>query len=110
MMSPTKKMVDDLITSKAVFVVSKSFCPYCRKTRGILKKYKIDPEVFEWLDIDKRDDCEKIRKYMARLTGARSVPRVFIGGKFVGGGDEIEVAHRNGELAELLQQAGALRG
>ena len=93
-MSATKQLVDDLIQSKAVFVVSKSYCPYCRKTRDILKEYKIDQEVFEWLDIDKRDNCEKMQKYMARLTGGRSVPRVFVGGKFVGGGDEIETAHR----------------
>ena len=32
---------------------------------------------------------------MSELTGARSVPRVFIGGKFYGGGDEMMNMHRN---------------
>ena len=70
-----KQMLDDFIANKAVFVVSKSYCPYCKKTKDILKKYKIKKEVFQWLDIDKLDDCEKIQKYMEKLTGERSVPR-----------------------------------
>ena len=32
---------------------------------------------------------------MKALTGARSVPRVFIDGKCIGGGDETMAAHRN---------------
>ena len=87
-------MIDDFIANKAVFVISKSYFPYCKMTKDILKKYKINKEVFEWLDIDKLDDSEKIQKYMGKLTGARSVPSVFVGGQFVGGGDETEAAHR----------------
>ena len=45
---------------------------------------------------------------MKKLTGGRSVPRVFIGGNFVGGGDETEAAHRDGKLQALLEAAGAL--
>ena len=40
---------------------------------------------------------------MKKLTGARSVPRVFINGKFVGGGDDVAQKARNGDLAKLLQ-------
>ena len=94
MPSAGKELLDDSIKNKAVFVVSKSYCPYCKKTKEILKKYKINSDVFKWLDIDKLDDEEKIQKYMMKLTGARSVPRVFIGGKFFGGGDQTEDAHR----------------
>ena len=46
---------------------------------------------------------------MKKLTGGRSVPRVFIGGKFLGGGDETEAAHREGKLQALLEAAGALQ-
>ncbi len=42
------------------------------------------------------------------MTGARSVPRVFIGGKFVGGGTEVQEMQRNGRLAKLLKEVGAL--
>ena len=45
---------------------------------------------------------------MKKKTGGRSVPRVFVGGKFLGGGDETEAAHRSGDLQGLLESAGAL--
>ena len=45
---------------------------------------------------------------MKKLTGGRSVPRVFIGGQFVGGGDETAAFHRDGKLQALLEASGAL--
>lgn len=45
---------------------------------------------------------------MKQLTGGRSVPRVFIGGACIGGGDETEAAHRSGKLQGMLESAGAL--
>jgi len=45
---------------------------------------------------------------MKQLTGGRSVPRVFIGGKFIGGGDETMAAHKGGKLEKMLNDAGAI--
>ena len=39
---------------------------------------------------------------MGTLTGGKSVPRVFIGGKFEGGGDDMVNKAKNGELKKLL--------
>ena len=36
------------------------------------------------------------------------VPRVFIGGKFVGGGDDVKKLQDTGKLKPLLENAGAL--
>eukprot|EP00960_Hanusia_phi_P016374 482691-Hanusia_phi.AAC.3 len=36
---------------------------------------------YEAMELDKRDDGSDIQDYMLSLTGARSVPRVFVGGK-----------------------------
>ena len=94
MPSDVKQMIGDFIKNKAVFVVAKSYCPYCKKTKAILKKYNINKAVIEWLDIDKRTDAEAIQRYMGELTGATTVPRVFIGGKFLGGADDTEAAHK----------------
>jgi hypothetical protein len=38
--------------------------------------------------LDQRDDGDAIQAALAEITGGRSVPRVFIGGKFIGGGDD----------------------
>ena len=77
-----------------------------------MNNYKINPDNFEWLEIEDREDCNEIQvltqmsdknsrkgaqmlqAYMKQLTGASSVPRVFIGGSCIGGGDETSGAHR----------------
>ena len=53
-------------------------------------------------------DGDAIMDYLLSITGARTVPRVFIGGKFIGGGTETRGLHQEGKLVPLLQFAGAL--
>lgn len=49
-----------------------------------------------------------IQDALGDLTGARSVPRVFIGGKFIGGGDDTVRKADSGELKQLLTAAGVV--
>ena len=44
--------------------------------------------------------------YLGQLTGATSVPRVFVGGKCIGGGDDTAAAEASGSLAGLLKELG----
>lgn len=44
-----------------------------------------------------------IQDELYRLTGARTVPRVFIHQKFYGGGDDTAAGVRSGEVQELVQ-------
>ena len=53
-------------------------------------------------------DGNDIQDYLLQLTGARSVPRVFIGGKCIGGGSETKGLHETGQLVPLLKSVGAL--
>ena len=43
------------------------------------------------IELDTRDDGEAIQDALLELTGGRSVPRVFIDGQFIGGGDDTDV-------------------
>ena len=60
------------------------------------------------MQLDERQDGDAIQDYLNQLTGGRSVPRVFIAGKFIGGGDDTVAKQQSGELKKILQQAGAL--
>jgi hypothetical protein len=40
------------------------------------------------VQLDQRDDGDAIQAALGEITGGKSVPRVFIGGKFIGGGDD----------------------
>lgn len=54
------------------------------------------------------DDCDAIQDYLSEKTGARTVPRVFIKGKCIGGGSETRTLKDQGKLVPMLKEAGAL--
>uniref|UniRef100_A0A914UWY6 Glutaredoxin domain-containing protein n=1 Tax=Plectus sambesii TaxID=2011161 RepID=A0A914UWY6_9BILA len=109
-MASAKEFVDKMVNGKKVVVFSKSYCPYCHKAKSALQSFKLPAEVLEWIELDERGDLDgdAIQDYLLSVTGGRSVPRVFIGGKFFGGGDDTAAARKNGTLEKLLKDTGAL--
>ncbi|KAL4228294.1 Glutaredoxin [Mactra antiquata] len=107
-MGDVKQMVDRKIKEKKVMVFSKSYCPYCTKAKKALKVYVDDgtlkEEDYDVMEIENNKDCDAIQRHLKTLTGATSVPRVFINGKCIGGGDETAAAHSNGALKKMLLQ------
>ena len=86
-----------------------AICDHARsnKIKDVFSNFKNNLYKFEVLDIDGRDDTSVLQFYLGQKTGAssvlsaqcsvpseRAVPRVFIGGKDVGGWDEVDAAHR----------------
>ena len=100
--------------------------------KNVLNKYDIPPEKMKVLEIDRERDCSKIQDYMQQITGGRTVfkkndsekpftryqvnldsiyfqvPRVFIKGECIGGGNETSSAHKSGVLERKLRAAGAI--
>lgn len=89
----------------SVVVWSKTYCPYCDKAKASFKKLGVVPHVVE---LDLRSDGDAFQAALGELTGATSVPRVFVGNAFIGGGDDTAAAERSGKLAQLCKAAGAL--
>lgn len=83
-----KLLVDSKINSKKVMVFSKSFCPYCTNAKKVLSEYRLPPDDYEVMEIENDPQCSEIQAYLKLLTGASSVPRVFINGRCIGGGDD----------------------
>ena len=79
----------------------------CVPELGTLWHERYNTECFV-MQLDERQDGDAIQDYLNQLTGGRSVPRVFVAGKFIGGGDDTVAKQQSGELKQLLQQAGAL--
>ncbi|VDO61541.1 unnamed protein product [Heligmosomoides polygyrus] len=103
-----KSFVDGLLKANKVVVFSKSYCPYCHKARAALESVNIKKDALEWIEIDGRPDMNEIQDYLQSLTGARSVPRVFINQKFFGGGDDTAAGAKNGKLLQALKEAQAI--
>ena len=57
--------IEKKIGEKPVFVISKSYCPFCKKAKQVLKKYNIKPENIEIMEIDNDEDCNEIQVKLA---------------------------------------------
>jgi glutaredoxin 3 len=106
-MSSAKAVVSEAIEANKVVVFSKTYCPYCTKAKRALTQF-LEPSQFFVVELDERNDGSAIQDALLEVTGGRSVPRVFVGGKFIGGGDDTARMASNGELKALLEQSGAL--
>ena len=96
----------DLFPTKTVF--SKSYCPYCHKAKDAIRSALGQPGIAAttiW-ELDERQDGNEIQSYLGQKTGASTVPRVFVGGKFLGGGDDTARAAKDGTLVKLAREAG----
>ena len=99
-----KKWVDEKIAANAVVVISKSHCPYCPQTAQVLKKYDANVHKIE-INRMPNQQMQAIQAYCNQLTGASSVPRVFIGGQSVGGCDDTKALDRDGTLKRMIVEA-----
>ena len=98
--------INALIKQHKAIVFSKTYCPYCTNAKQAFAAIGVAPHVIE-LDQDAATTAE-YQAALGKLTGATSVPRVFINGKFLGGGDDTVAAQKSGRLAELCREAGIL--
>merc|ERR1711879_56478 len=97
-----RDFVDDAIANNPVVVFSKSYCPYCRRAKGLLNELGAKAFVLE-LDIDPRG--RSIQAYLQEKTGQRTVPNIVIGGKHIGGADSLTSLHASGNLQDMIDNA-----
>ncbi len=70
----TKALQDNL-----VMVFSKSYCPHCLRAKRVLDA-ELGQSKYVVMELENRPDCAAIQDYLRQLTGARTVPRVFLQG------------------------------
>lgn len=87
------------IASNNVVVFSKSYCPYCKKTKALLNERGIGAKVFE---LDTMSNGDELQAALLSFSGQRTVPNVFVKGKHLGGNDDTQAAARSGKLDEML--------
>ena len=107
--------VNSKIQSGKVVVFIKPTCPYCRRTQKLLSELPFKQGLLEFVDIQilyligANGDTDEIQDYLQQLTGARTVPRVFIGKDCIGGCTDLVNIHERGELLTRIKQIGALQ-
>ena len=74
-------------------------CPYCATARNLLITNKIDHE-----EVDITPDSSNWRDKLQKTSGGeRSVPQVYIDGKYMGQDDELKVLIDSKEIYEIIK-------
>ena len=104
--------IQSTVKQYPVVVFSKPTCPYCRKAMEALSLEGVSvdktPKAILVVDLTHHEHGSIIQDRLQELTGRRTVPNVFIGGKNIGGGDETVELHQSGGLTPLLREANAI--
>ncbi len=79
-----------------IVIYAKDGCPYCDMAKRLLAS-----KGQRWTEIDVETDAAR-RREMVERSGQRTVPQIFIGGRHVGGFDELKALEDSGELDALL--------
>lgn len=95
----SKEQVQDLIASDTVVIFSKTKCPYCKMAKQVFDNLK---KKYTAIELDEREDGDDIQSILGDMTGARTVPRVFVKGECLGGGTDVKKLFDSGELQKKL--------
>ncbi|XP_061635545.1 glutaredoxin 2 isoform X1 [Phyllopteryx taeniolatus] len=95
------KFVHELVSQNCVVIFSKTTCPYCKMAKNVFNEIGASYKVIE---LDEHNDGRKLQEALAQMTGAKTVPRVFINGNCIGGGSDTKQLHQQGKLVSLINQ------
>ncbi|MFL5237407.1 MAG: glutaredoxin 3 [Rhizomicrobium sp.] len=83
-----------------ITIYTTPICPYCVRAKALLrKKGAIFEEVDVFMNMEARREMEE------KASGRYTVPQIFIGGRHVGGYDDLYALERAGDLDPLLTTA-----
>jgi cysteine synthase A len=102
--------VDRVVADEKQPVVMFAFqwCEFCWSLRKLFGKLGID---YRSVDLDsveyqQGDRGGRIRGVLRARTGAKTIPQVFVGGRYVGGATDVFDAFRRGDLSAWLDEGG----
>jgi len=98
-----KKFVEDSIAENRVVIFSKSWCPYCKRVKGLFSDNFPDVKAHV-IELDERQDGDPIQQYLHEKTGQRTVPNVFVNKQHIGGNDDTTKLFQSGRLAQLIAE------
>jgi glutaredoxin 3 len=83
-----------------ILLYTTQFCGYCHAAKRLLRGKGLDFE-----EIDVSFDADKRAEMIDRAMGVRTVPQIFIHGRYVGGYEELAELEREGKLDAWLETA-----
>jgi len=82
-----------------VKIYTSRVCPYCNSAKALFKRLGVD---YQEVGLDADPDLRA--RLSAENGGWRTVPMIFVNGKFLGGFDDVSALHDKGQLMPLVNQ------
>ncbi len=86
---------------KEVIIYTVDYCPYCKKAEMLL-----DGKNIEYKKIDITNNENEYRRKLGEyydIAGRVTVPQIIIGGRRIGGFDDLQKLDNSGELDKILK-------
>jgi glutaredoxin 3 len=81
-----------------VVLYTKPGCPYCMAAKSLFERKGVD-----FTEIVASNDPEKKAEMVEKSGGKATFPQIFVGGKHLGGSDDVHALDSRGGLDPLLQ-------
>ncbi|NQU49072.1 MAG: glutaredoxin [Planctomycetes bacterium] len=103
-MTDLKAQMEQLIAETPILLFTKGnkMFPRCGFSAAVIDVFNQLGVPFETVDIF---EDPAIKPTLSSITEWPTTPQVFVGGKFVGGGDIVREMHANGDLKPLVDKA-----
>ncbi|KAM3914282.1 glutaredoxin 2 [Leptodactylus fuscus] len=99
--SEALKTVEETVSQNCVVIYSKTSCPYCKMAKDAFNSINVN---YKTIELDEIDNGRQLQEALHQMTGAWTVPRVFVNGTCIGGGSETRKLNQEGKLLKLVQQ------
>ncbi|XP_066481796.1 glutaredoxin 2 isoform X1 [Tiliqua scincoides] len=97
----TANQIQETISDNCVVIFSKTTCSYCNLAKKLFDDMNVN---YTAVELDTQENGRQFQDVLHRMTGGRTVPRVFINGTFVGGATDTQRLHQQGKLLPLVHQ------
>ncbi|ERE73061.1 glutaredoxin-2 [Cricetulus griseus] len=95
------KQIQETISNNCVVIFSKTSCSYCSMAKKIFHDMNVNCKVVE---LDMLEYGSQFQDALHKMTGERTVPRIFVNGTFIGGATDTHRLHKEGKLLPLVRQ------
>ncbi|XP_023599867.1 glutaredoxin-2, mitochondrial [Myotis lucifugus] len=102
-----RSKLQETISDNCVVIYSKTSCSYCNMAKKLFHDMNIS---YKAVELDLLEYGSQFQDALAKMTGERTVPRIFVNGTFIGGATDTHRLHQEGKLLPLVHQCYLKKG
>ncbi|XP_016076642.1 PREDICTED: glutaredoxin 2 [Miniopterus natalensis] len=93
--------IQETISDHCVVIFSKTSCSYCTMAKKLFHDMNVS---YKAVELDTLEYGSQFQDALCKMTGERTVPRIFVNGTFIGGATDTYRLHQEGKLLPLVHQ------